>query len=92
MANCSQPLILPPRSYTRTDFAALRAFVQRVPSATIARLYYDSERASHAASPDALQRHLRTMRDDLAHLAQLHGSPVRAEHLKASAASTAAPG
>ncbi|CAE6865813.1 hypothetical protein R69746_08714 [Paraburkholderia aspalathi] len=49
MAN--QPLTLPPpRSYTRTDFAALRAFVQRVPSATIARLYFDPETAPHAAS------------------------------------------
>lgn len=86
MANRSQQMILPPpRSYTRTDFAALRAFVQRVPSATIARLYYDSESAPHAASTDALERHLRAMRDDLAHLAQLHGSPVLADHLKASA-------
>jgi hypothetical protein len=46
MANRPQQLTLPPpRSYTRTDFAALRAFVQRVPLATIARLYFDPERA-----------------------------------------------
>ena len=86
MANHPQQLTLPPpRSYTRTDFAALRAFVQRVPPATIARLYYDPEHAPHAASPDALERHLRAMRDDLVQLAQLHGSPVLADHLKASA-------
>jgi len=86
MTSRPQQLTLPPpRSYTRTDFAALRAFVQRAPPATIARLYYDPESAPHAASPDGLERHLRAMRDDLVHLAQLHGSPVLADHLKASA-------
>ena len=87
MANQPQPQPLtlpPPRSYTRTDFAALRAFVQRVPSATIARLYFDPETAPHAASADALERYLRAMRDDLVHLAQLRGSSVLADHLKAS--------
>ena len=48
MANQPQQLTLPPpRSYTRTDFTALRAFVQRLPTATIARLYYDPEHAQH---------------------------------------------
>jgi hypothetical protein len=42
MANQPQQLTVPPpRTYTRTDFTALRAFVQRLPAATIARLYYD---------------------------------------------------
>jgi integrase len=85
MANRPQQLTLPPpRSYTRTDFAALRAFVQRVPLPTITRLYFDPERAPHAASADALDCYLRTMRDDLVQLALLHGSSVLAEHLKAS--------
>ncbi|MDR5883779.1 phage integrase family protein [Caballeronia sp. LZ032] len=85
MANQPQQLTLPPpRTYTRTDFTALRAFVQRVPSATIARLYYDAERAPHAATPEAAERYLRQMRDDLVSLALLHGSPVLADHLKAS--------
>ncbi|VXC81730.1 Integrase [Burkholderia sp. 8Y] len=85
MANQPQQLTLPPpRTYTRTDFTALRAFVQRLPAATIARLYYDPEHAPHAASADAMERFLRTMRDDLVQLALLHGSSVLADHLKAS--------
>ncbi|MGY6164160.1 phage integrase family protein [Paraburkholderia strydomiana] len=85
MANRPQQLTLPPpRTYTRTDFAALRAFVQRLPAATIARLYFDPEHAPHAASSEAMERYLRTMRDDLVQLALLHGSPVLADHLKAS--------
>ncbi|MBK5125682.1 tyrosine-type recombinase/integrase [Burkholderia sp. R-69980] len=85
MANQKQSLTVPPpRTYTRTDFTALRAFVQRVPAATIARLYYDPELAPQAASPEAMERYLRTMRDALVQLALLHGSPVLADHLKAS--------
>ncbi|MEZ2311103.1 phage integrase family protein [Paraburkholderia sp. RCC_158] len=85
MANQPQQLTLPPpRTYTRTDFTALRAFVQRLPAATIARLYYDPEHSPHAASADVMERYLRTMRDDLVQLALLHGSPVLADHLKAS--------
>jgi len=84
MANQPQQLTLPPpRTYTRTDFTALRAFVQRLPAATIARLYYDPEHAPHAASADAMERYLR-MRDDLVQLALRHGSSVLADHLKAS--------
>ncbi|MDR5740087.1 phage integrase family protein [Caballeronia sp. LZ016] len=85
MANQPQQLTLPPpRTYTRTDFTALRAFVQRLPAATIARLYYDPDHAPHAASADAMERYLRTMRDDLVQLALRHGSSVLADHLKAS--------
>ncbi|WP_309966101.1 phage integrase family protein [Caballeronia sp. LZ001] len=85
MANKPQQLTLPtPRTYTRTDFTALRAFVQRVPAATIARLYYDVERSPHAASPETTERYLRQMRDDLVSLALKHGSSVLADHLKAS--------
>ncbi|MDR5777721.1 MULTISPECIES: site-specific integrase [unclassified Caballeronia] len=85
MANQPQQLTLPtPRTYTRTDFTALRAFVQRVPAATIARLYYDVERSPHAASAETTERYLRQMRDDLVSLALKHGSSVLADHLKAS--------
>ncbi len=85
MANQPQQLTLPPpRTYTRTDFTALRAFVQRLPAATIARLYYDPDHAPHAATADSMERYLRTMRDDLVQLALLHGSSVLADHLKAS--------
>ena len=52
MANRSQALAAPPlRTYTRADFTALRAFVQQIPPATIARLYYDPDVAPHAATP-----------------------------------------
>ncbi|SAK75092.1 integrase [Caballeronia temeraria] len=55
-----------------------------MPAATIARLYYDPERSPHAASAEAMERFLGTMRDDLVHLALLHGSSVLADHLRAS--------
>ena len=85
MANQPQQLTLPPpRTYTRTDFTALRAFVQRIPASTIARLYYDAEFAPHATTPDAMERYLRTMRDDLVTLALRHGSAALADHLTAS--------
>ncbi len=51
MANRPQQLTRPPpRTWTRTDFPALRAFVQRVPPATIARLYFDPDTAASAVS------------------------------------------
>lgn len=78
-----QLVLPPPRTYTRTDFAALRAFVQRVSPATIARLYFDPE-APHAASSEHTDRYLRQMRDDLVQLALLHGSTALANHLKQS--------
>jgi Phage integrase protein len=88
MANQPQTLtVAPPRCYTRTDFAALRAFVQRIEPAVIARRYYDvddPEHAPHAATPEAMARYLAEMRDELVRLALLNGSSVLAEHLKAS--------
>jgi hypothetical protein len=75
------------RRYTRTDFAALRAFVQRIEPATIARLHYDTgdpERAPHAATPEAMAHYLGTMRDELVRLALVNGSHVLADHLKTS--------
>jgi integrase len=74
----------PPRTYTRTDFTALRAFVQRIDAATIARRYYDPDTTPHAATPETLARYLRTMLDDLVQLALRNGSAVLASHLKAS--------
>ncbi|WP_323123842.1 phage integrase family protein, partial [Burkholderia alba] len=74
----------PPRTYTRSDFAALRAWVQRVPPSTIASRYYDPDTTPYEDDPATLERHLKTMRDDLVHLAMLNGSSVLAEHLKTS--------
>jgi hypothetical protein len=62
MASQPQTLtVTPPRSYTRTDFTALRAFVQRIPASTIARSYYDADLTPHAATPEAMERYLRAM-------------------------------
>jgi integrase len=77
----------PPRTYTRTDFAALRAFVQRIEPGVIARRYYDPDEPRHlphAASVEAMARFLGTMLEDLVQLALRHGSAVLATHLKAS--------
>ncbi|WP_349545895.1 MULTISPECIES: site-specific integrase [Paraburkholderia] len=85
MSNRAQQLELPPpRTYTRTDFAALRAYVQRIQLPTIARLYFDPDTTPYEDDPAELERYLRTMRDDLVHLAMLNGSSVLAEHLKVS--------
>ena len=88
MANQAQQLTLPtPRTYTRTDFAALRAFVQRIAPSVIAHRYYDPddrEVSPQAASADAMGRFLRTMLDDLVQLALRNGSAALAAHLKAS--------
>jgi len=88
-APAKQLTLPPPRTYTRSDFAALRAWVQRVPVPAIARLYYDADTydadtTPYEEEPAALERHLKTMRDDLVHLALLNGSSALAEHLKTS--------
>jgi integrase len=72
------------RGYTTKDFTALRAYVQRIPPAVIARTYYDPDEDLHAATPGAMERHLDTMLDTLVQLALAHGSTVLAEHLRAS--------
>ncbi|WP_250475077.1 hypothetical protein [Caballeronia sp. GAFFF1] len=72
------------RRYTSKDFTALRAFVQRIPPAVIARTYYDPDEDSHAATPGAMERHLTTMLDALVTLALAHGSTALADHLRAS--------
>ncbi|MCM2485620.1 integrase, partial [Burkholderia glumae] len=81
MANRPQQLELPPpRTYSRTEFTALRARVKGLPIATIARLYFDPE--EHEVLD--VERLLRTMRDDLVSIALREGSSVLVEHLQAS--------
>lgn len=70
--------------YTAKDLAAVRAYVQRVAPAIIARTYYDGDEDSFAATPSAMDRHLRTMLDGLVKVAIEHGSAALAEHLRAS--------
>ncbi len=72
------------RRYTTKDFTALRAYVQRIAPAVIARTYYDPDEDAHAATPGAMERHLTTMLDALVALALVHGSSALADHLRAS--------
>jgi hypothetical protein len=72
------------RGYTAKDFTALRAYVERIAPAVIARTYYDPDADPHAASPGAMERHLARMLDTLVQLAIAHGSTVLADHLRAS--------
>jgi len=83
MANQPQQLTLPPlRTYSRTEFTALRARVKGLPIATIARLYFDPD----TTEPLEVERLLRTMRDDLVAHALQHGSSVLVAHLQAAIA------
>ncbi|MDQ7982453.1 site-specific integrase [Paraburkholderia sp. SARCC-3016] len=84
MANQIQPVVHH-RAYSRSDFTALRAFVQRVPAATIARLYFTEDEDGHEPTPGWVESYLRRMQADLVDLAIEHGSPVLADHLKQSA-------
>lgn len=84
MANRSLPITLS-RAYSRTDFTALRAFVQRVPPATIARLYFSEDSDGNAPTAGWVNTYLRQMQADLVDLAIEHGSPVLADHLRTSA-------
>jgi hypothetical protein len=59
--------------------------VQRVPPATIARLYFSEDSDGHAPTAGWVSTYLRQMQSDLVDLAIGHGSPVLADHLKASA-------
>jgi Phage integrase protein len=70
--------------YTAKDLAAVRAYVQRVAPATIARTYYDPGEDAFASTPSAMDRHLRIMLDGLVKVAIEHGSPALAEHLRSS--------
>lgn len=84
MANQPQTLTRP-RGYTRMAFTALRAFVQRVPAAAIARLYFAPDENGDDPSPASVAAYLRHMQAELVELAIEHGSPVLAEHLRTSA-------
>ena len=70
--------------FTAKDLAAVRAYVQRVSPAIIARTYYDPDEDAHAATPVTMERHLRGMLDGLVKVAIEQGSPALAEHLRAS--------
>ncbi|BCZ85749.1 hypothetical protein PTKU64_94240 (plasmid) [Paraburkholderia terrae] len=72
------------RGYTTKDFTALRAWVQRIPPALIARTYYDPDDDPHAATPSAMERHLTRMLDTLVQLAIAHGSTALADYLRGS--------
>jgi Phage integrase protein len=72
------------RGFTTKDFTALRAYVERIAPAVIARTYYDPDADPHAATPGAMERHLATMLDTLVQLAIAHGSTVLTDHLRAS--------
>ncbi len=85
MANKPQTVTKSRVSYTRNHFAALRAFVQRVPAAMIARLYFSEDEHGHEATSGCVESYLRHMQAELVDLALEHGSSVLAEHLKASA-------
>lgn len=50
---------------TAKDLAAVRSHVQDVALAIIARTYHKSAEDSFAATPSAMERHLRTMLDGL---------------------------
>jgi len=70
------------RSYTAKDFAAYRAFAQRVAPHVIARTYYDADEDEHARTPAAMERYLRRMHVDLVRLGIESGAPVLVAHLK----------
>ncbi|MFY4713438.1 site-specific integrase [Burkholderia glumae] len=85
MTNRVQQLELPaPRTYSRTEFTALRARVKGLPTATIARLYFDRETTPYVDAPHELDALLRTMRDDLVALALREGSSVLKQYLQES--------
>ncbi|ONC30060.1 integrase [Burkholderia pseudomallei] len=83
MANVTQ-VITRGRGYTRVDFTALRAFVQRVPATAIARLYFPPDENGDDLSPAWVEQYLRRMQAELVELAIEHGSSVLADHLRAS--------
>jgi hypothetical protein len=58
--------------------------MQRVAPVIIARAYYDPDEDAFAATPSAMERHLRTMLDGFVKVAIEQGSPALADHLRAS--------
>ena len=64
------------RQYTRVDFTALRAYLCKIETATILRLYYyeDDLEARKISGTSGLARFLEDMRDDL--IARLNDSDI----------------
>ncbi|MFM0051558.1 phage integrase family protein [Caballeronia grimmiae] len=85
MANTPQTVTKSRAVYTRNHFAALRAFVQRVPASTITRLYFSEDGDGNEATPGWVESFLRRMQAELVELALEYGSSVLADHLKSSA-------
>ncbi|BCQ29995.1 tyrosine-type recombinase/integrase (plasmid) [Caballeronia sp. NK8] len=85
MANKPQTVTKSRAAYTRNHFAALRAFVQRIPASTITRLYFSEDEDGNDATPAWVEAFLRRMQAELVELALEHGSSVLADHLKSSA-------
>lgn len=85
MANKPQTVTKSRAAYTRNHFAALRAFVQRIPASTITRLYFSEDEDGNEATPGWVESFLRRMQAELVELALEHGSSVLADHLKSSA-------
>ncbi|KNH08821.1 hypothetical protein BRCH_04048 [Candidatus Burkholderia brachyanthoides] len=85
MANTPQTVSKSRASYTRNHLAALRAFVQRVPTPMITRLYFPEDEDGNAPTPAWVESYLRRMQAELVELALAHGSSVLADHLKSSA-------
>jgi integrase len=73
------------RQYARRDFSALRAYVQRIGPAAIARTWYSVDDDPYAATPGAMERYLLDMLDALAGLAAEHGSLALAAELRSAA-------
>ncbi|WP_250537160.1 site-specific integrase [Caballeronia sp. AZ10_KS36] len=85
MANKPQTVTKSRAAYTRNHFAALRAYVQRIPASTIMRLYFSEDDDGNEATPGWVESFLRRMQAELVELALEHGSSVLADHLKSSA-------
>lgn len=85
MANKPQTVTKSRASYTRYHFAALRAYVQRIPASTIGRLYFSKDDDGNEATPAWVESFLTRMQAELVELAVEHGSSVLADHLKSSA-------
>ncbi|MDR5755227.1 MULTISPECIES: phage integrase family protein [unclassified Caballeronia] len=78
MANKPQTVTKSRAAYTRTHFAALRAYVQRITASTIARLYFSEDEDGNEATPGWLESFLRRMQAELVELALERGSSVLA--------------
>ncbi|SAK63437.1 integrase [Caballeronia glebae] len=85
MANKPQTVTKSRAAYTRNHFAALRAYVQRIPASTITRLYFSEDEDGNEATPGWVESFLRRMQAELVELALEHGSSVLADHLRSSA-------